>query len=142
MTTPMPTGFNDHHVWKGPPYAQELLNGPMITASSQVGIHASNSDDLFFPSNNVVPSLTYTLPDILSNTTYSCSYSHHPSNHYIPVNRAHLSQPIFPPAQPNTFTSYNNPEFVPPPSTSRSLPHTPNNNNPQPQPPVEQVATK
>jgi hypothetical protein len=135
MMTPMPTGFDNHYVWEGPPLGQEPLSGPTMTASSQVGIHASNSDDLFFFSNNVAPSFPYTLPDTPSNTAYSRSYSHHPSNYYIPVNRAHLSQPVFLPAQLNTFTSYNNPEFIPPPITSCSSPHTLNKNNPPPPPP-------
>jgi hypothetical protein len=51
MTTPMPTGSNNYHVWEGPPYGPEPFDRPTITASSQVGIDASNSDDLFFPSN-------------------------------------------------------------------------------------------
>jgi hypothetical protein len=83
---------------------------------SQVGIHASDSNTLFFPSNNVVHSYPYILSDIPSNTAYSHSFSHHLLNTYIPVNRAHLSQPLFPPPQQfNKFSLYNNLNFVPPP---------------------------
>jgi hypothetical protein len=51
------------------------------------------------------------------------------SNTYIPVNRAYLSQPPFTPPPPhNNFSSYNNPDFVPP--MLHSSPHTLNNNVP------------
>jgi hypothetical protein len=138
MMTPIPTGFNDQHVWGGPMYKQKSFEAntwndvnpcapTAFAALSQVGIIASNSDDLFLPSNDVVSSYPYTLPDIPSNTAYNHSFSHHLSNTYIPVNRAHLSQPPFaPPLLHNNFSSYNNPDFVPP--MLHLLPHTPNNN--------------
>jgi hypothetical protein len=133
MTTPTPTGFNNQHVWGGPIYNQQEPSETTgqsnlehrttaVATSSQVGIHASNSDDLFFPSNNVVPSYPYTLPDIPSDTAYSRTFSHHAPN------RAHLSQPPFPPPpQHNVFSSYNNPDFMPPPPNFRHPPHTPSN---------------
>jgi hypothetical protein len=85
--TPTPMEFNDQHVWGGPTYKQESFEAntwnnvnphasKAFAASSQVGIIASNSDDLFLPSNNVV-SYPYTLPDIPFNTTYNHSFSHH-----------------------------------------------------------------
>jgi hypothetical protein len=113
MTTPTPTGFNDQHIWGGPLYRQQESLGPTgnnridhnaqtaVTTSSQVGIIASNSDDVFHPSSNVVSSNPYILPDIPSETAYNRSFSHQTSNTYIPVNRAHLSQPLFPPPQQN-----------------------------------------
>jgi hypothetical protein len=64
---------------------------------TQVGIHASNSNDIFFLTNNVIPSNPYELPDIPFNTAYSHTFSHQTSNTYIPVNCAHLSQPPFQP---------------------------------------------
>jgi hypothetical protein len=136
MTTPTPTSFNDQHNWGGQTYQQESAemarrnaqSPTAVTVPSQVGIHASNSDDLFFPLNNVVSSYPYTLQEVPSNTAYSCSFSHHLSNAYIPVNRAHLSQPLFPPMpQHNVSSSYNNPNFIPPSPVLHS-PHTPNAN--------------
>jgi hypothetical protein len=84
MTTPMPTSFNDQHNWGGQTYQQESAemarwntqSPTAVTALFQVGIHASNSDDLFFPLNNVVSSYPYTLPEVPSNTAYSHSFSH------------------------------------------------------------------
>jgi hypothetical protein len=82
-----------------------------VAASSQVGIHASNSDTLFFPSNNVVPSYPYILPEVPSNTAYHRSAYNH-------ANRAHLSNPPLPPPTQNPYrnpsSSYNNPHFIPP----------------------------
>lgn len=140
MMTLTPIGFNNQHIWGGPTYKQESFEtgtwnnvNPhvpmMFAASSQVGIHASNSDDLFLPLSNIVSFYPYTLPDVPSNTAYGCSFSHHPSNTHIPVNRAHLSQPSFPlPPQHNNFSSYKNPAFISP--ILHSSPHTPDNNIP------------
>ena len=84
-TTPTPSGVNDQAVWGGQMYNHEAgrtefnPNGTptAVAASSQVGIHASNSDTLFFPSNNVVPSYPYILPEVPSNTAYHRSAYNH-----------------------------------------------------------------
>ena len=89
--------------------------------SSQQGIIASDSDNLFYPVNSTLPSQPYPPPNApiqQQNPTYIQPFSH------IPTNRGHLSQP--PPSFHLSLTSYpvssyNNPNFIPPPLSSSHL---------------------
>ena len=145
--------FNDQQAWGGGPFqsfqpsvdrSSPLHQGRQGTGlpPSHAGLLASNSDNIFHPTLNTVPvPSSYNLPDVPFHRNYP---AYMPSFPHIPMRREHLSQPanyILP------TSSYNNPNFVAPPSTPLRndynhvpssppfIPHTP---SPHPQIPFPQ----
>jgi hypothetical protein len=122
MSSPTLGSMNEQHIWGGYDFLLPRPNsnpGPNRGApggplSSQQGIIASDSDSLFHPVNSNPSPQPYSLPNIpihQQNNAYIQSFSH------IPINRDHLSRP--PPLfHSNPVSSYNNPNFIPPPLPS------------------------
>jgi hypothetical protein len=140
MNTPTPAGVNEQQVWGGTVFhypdsssnlniEQPTLAGPqdpgsVIPSSSQAGIIASSSDDLFHPDPGGPSFVPYRLPPVPNIPAYNLPLPNH-----IPVNRSHLSQPpVHYLPYPSSNSSYNNPAFTipsqnfPQPNTSHFQP--------------------
>jgi hypothetical protein len=121
-----PPNFNDQQNWGGQGFQPQAEPGPMGFStvsdeqttfvardrqdlrpqlSSQGGVIASSSDNLFHPvSNNPPPA--FNLPDIPSHSRFR-AYNHSPFSRPLPY--------------PSTFSSYNNPSFAVPPQPARAF---------------------
>ena len=119
--------LNEQQAWGGGPFQPAMTvnqPGPQGTGLPlpHAGFLASNSDDIFYPNLNTVPStFLYSLLNVPFHRNYP---AYMPSFPHIPVHREHLSQPPNRNLPNPTASSYNNPNFVVPPSSPPFIPHT------------------
>jgi hypothetical protein len=91
---------------------------PRFRSSSQAGILASHSDDVFYPTVTHGPPQPFVLPDI---STHQIP-PHFQARAYNQQTNTFSNRPL---PHPSSFSSYNNPGFAVPPPPPRDLPFYP-----------------